>query len=80
MPEELVLREREFPSPLHLRQEEVRRGAGDCLSLLLTELAQAREQLRPLWTELGRISPEYVTLRRGEPSSWRALQEDLRHE
>jgi len=41
------------------------------------ELAELRDQLQAPWDQLAVSSPEYVTLRRGEPLSWTALQEVL---
>jgi tetratricopeptide (TPR) repeat protein len=77
LPAALVAQEQELLATLRLRQEEVAQANSPKLPALLAELAQLRDQLQTLWDEVAVSLPEYVALRRGEPLSWRILQEIL---
>lgn len=80
LPEAQAAREQELLALLRLRQEKVAQADGRQLPMLLSELAQLRDQLEGLWDDLAIPSPEYVALRRGEPLDWQALQEVLAFE
>lgn len=77
VPEELRDRETQLMTQLRQAAAELQAADEPQRPTVLRNYEEVDKNLRQVWDEIEPLTPEYVALRQGKPSSWEELQECL---